>query len=503
MGQKAQKKKVATPSKKEAEPTEPEVDETPEVSKPAWFTAAHWFVRLVIILWIAREAYEIRLYAIKDYGLVIHEFDPWFNFRATQYLADNGMDKFFKWFDYMSWYPLGRPVGTTIYPGMQLTAVGIWKTLAAIGMPMSLNDVCCYIPAWFGVVATAFLGLLTAECSSSIDAGIGAAAIMAIIPAHIMRSVGGGYDNESIAVSAMCITFYFWCRSLRSNNSWWIGAVAGVAHIYMAAVWGGYVFVINLVGLHAGVLSLQYVLRKDFNETLHKSYSLFYIIGTLGATRVPVVGWAPLKSLEQMMPMVVFACMQVVAYVEVQRKQKDLGFREVTALRIKYFLAAGGVGALLVAILFPTGYFGPLSSRVRGLFVKHTRTGNPLVDSVAEHQPADARAYWSFLHYAYYGAPVGLVLIFQKRCDAMWFLVAYAFSAYFFSAKMMRLVLLAGPVASALSGVVIANFIDFCIDSAWPAPKQRQPRPANSIEEMINTLKKLFSSVWNLSLIHI
>jgi dolichyl-diphosphooligosaccharide--protein glycosyltransferase len=34
-------------------------------------------------------------------------------------------------------------------------------------------------------------------------------------------------------------------------------------------------------------------------------------------------------------------------------------------------------------ILLPTGYFGPLSSRVRGLFVKHTRTGNPLVDSVA------------------------------------------------------------------------------------------------------------------------
>jgi len=24
------------------------------------------------------------------YGRVIHEFDPWFNFRATQYLVDNG-----------------------------------------------------------------------------------------------------------------------------------------------------------------------------------------------------------------------------------------------------------------------------------------------------------------------------------------------------------------------------------------------------------------------------
>ena len=31
-----------------------------------------------------REAYKIRLFAIKEYGRVIHEFDPWFNMRATQ-----------------------------------------------------------------------------------------------------------------------------------------------------------------------------------------------------------------------------------------------------------------------------------------------------------------------------------------------------------------------------------------------------------------------------------
>eukprot|EP00657_Telonema_sp_P-1_P003093 TRINITY_DN17351_c0_g1_i1.p1 TRINITY_DN17351_c0_g1~~TRINITY_DN17351_c0_g1_i1.p1 ORF type:complete len:136 (-),score=84.13 TRINITY_DN17351_c0_g1_i1:95-502(-) len=77
----------------------------------------------------ASDVYKRQLYAIEDYGRVIHEFDPWFNFRATQYLADNGWDKFFKWFDYMSWYPLGRPVGTTIYPGMQITSVFIWKVL--------------------------------------------------------------------------------------------------------------------------------------------------------------------------------------------------------------------------------------------------------------------------------------------------------------------------------------------------------------------------------------
>ena len=107
----------------------------------------------------------------------------------------------------MSWYPLGRPVGTTIYPGMQITSVFIWETLKNTGIKsitMSLNDVCCFVPAWFGVVATMILGLLTAECSGSSNAGVVAAGVMAIIPAHIMRSVGGGYDNESIAVTAMC-----------------------------------------------------------------------------------------------------------------------------------------------------------------------------------------------------------------------------------------------------------------------------------------------------------
>ena len=106
-------------------------------------------------------AYDIRLHAIREYGLVIHEFDPWFNYRATEYLDQHGLEKFFKWFDYMVWYPLGRPVGTTIYPGMQMTAVFLKNFLNnQVGYEISLNDVCCYIPAWFGVTATMFFGFV-------------------------------------------------------------------------------------------------------------------------------------------------------------------------------------------------------------------------------------------------------------------------------------------------------------------------------------------------------
>ena len=68
------------------------------------------FIGFLACLAVAgKQAYGIRLYAIRTYGRVIHEFDPWFNFRATKYLADNGWRKFFTWFDYESWYPLGSP----------------------------------------------------------------------------------------------------------------------------------------------------------------------------------------------------------------------------------------------------------------------------------------------------------------------------------------------------------------------------------------------------------
>src|SRR5690349_98062 len=79
-----------------------------------------WIAQTVLLVFAVWKAFHIRTYALKEYGYVIHEFDPWFNFRATQYLSKEGWHAFFHWYDHMSWYPLGRPVGTTIYPGLQI-----------------------------------------------------------------------------------------------------------------------------------------------------------------------------------------------------------------------------------------------------------------------------------------------------------------------------------------------------------------------------------------------
>lgn len=105
---------------------------------------------------------------------------------------------------------------------------------------------------------------------------------------------------------------------------------------------------------------------------------------------------------------------------------QNLNFNQTWLLRFQVLGAAGAVLATIVIILLPTGYFGPLSARIRGLFVRHTRTGNPLVDSVAEHQPASSQAYWQYLHVMCYIAPVGFLQVMLDRNDAKYFLIFFA-----------------------------------------------------------------------------
>ena len=152
------------------------------------------------------------------------------------------------------------------------------------------------------------------------------------------------------------------------------------------------------------------------------------VIGTLGAIQVPVVGWGPLKSLEQLGPLAIFVGMQVLEVAAVQKRKRGLTNAQALAVLLKAALPVLVVASAVVVALHSRGHFGPFSSRVRGLFVKHTRTGNPLVDSVAEHQPANEQAYQHYLHHVYDIAPYGFGASFLTWRDANPFVILYACS---------------------------------------------------------------------------
>jgi cell division protein FtsW (lipid II flippase) len=51
-----------------------------------------------------------------------------------------------------------------------------------------------------------------------------------------------------------------------------------------------------------------------------------------------------------------------------------------------------------------------------------------------------------------------------KKTDAGFFLVFYAITAYYFCTKMSRLIILLGPIASALGGIAVSGMGDWCIE---------------------------------------
>jgi len=59
---------------------------------------------------------------------------------------------------------------------------------------------------------------------------------------------------------------------------------------------GGYVFITNMIPLHALVL----ILMGRFSDRLYIAYSSWYAIGTLASMQVPFVGFQPVSTSEHM-----------------------------------------------------------------------------------------------------------------------------------------------------------------------------------------------------------
>jgi len=424
-----------------------------------------------IIVYSCYMAYKVRLTPVRIYGKIIHEFDPWFNFRAAEYMATNGIRRFFHWFDYRAWYPIGRPVGTTMFPGMQFLAVGLWRlgkyAAATFGRPelaMSLNDICVFIPAWCSVVSVSCIALITYLASKSWMSAAASALCMALVPAHMMRTMAGVYDNESVAVPAMCLSFLTWCLVLRTRRSWPFGIVAGLAYGYMAATWGGYIYAGNTIACHAAVL----IIAGHRTRELTYGYTLWWIISTSMAYCIPTIGKLIYLSLENAAPIIVLVGLWVLFACDIYSERKKHTAKQAFILKAK----ACAVCVLLLAVILASGIIIPFSIRVRSLFLKHTRTGNPLVDSVAEHTPGSWDRFVSLLgslfQLTFVGIGITVVSLFvhHKKDEhfgsvtAKIFLIVYTSITMYFTTRMSRLLLLMGPVSSAMAGLAIGRFVD-------------------------------------------
>ena len=107
------------------------------------------------------------------------------------------------------------------------------------------------------------------------------------------------------------------------------------------------------------------------------------------------------KSLEKMGLGLVFLVYQVILCCARQIRTMNLPSSDASMLRLGFFLTVIVVSADVLTLLIPRKSFSPVSSIARVAFGNHTTTGNPLVDSVADHQPSVDIADFRYLRHLY------------------------------------------------------------------------------------------------------
>lgn len=121
------------------------------------------FLKLFILTCAGILAFATRLFSVLRYESVIHEFDPYFNYRTTKFLADEGFYSFHNWFDDRAWYPLGRIIGGTIYPGLMVTSAALYHALRWFHITIDIRNVCVFLAPLFSSFTVIVTYLLTKE----------------------------------------------------------------------------------------------------------------------------------------------------------------------------------------------------------------------------------------------------------------------------------------------------------------------------------------------------
>ncbi|KAI7739461.1 hypothetical protein M8C21_012342, partial [Ambrosia artemisiifolia] len=453
-------------------------DTTPPSSSSTLRHASGNILAFFILLLIGVLAFSIRLFSVIKYESVIHEFDPYFNYRVTQFLTKNGVYDFWNWFDDRTWYPLGRVIGGTVYPGLTLTAGTMWKVLQFLNIPLSVETVCVFTAPVFSAFAAWATYLLTKEVKG-VGAGLTAAVLLAMVPSYISRSVAGSYDNEAVAIFALIFTFYLYIKTLNTGSLFY-ATLNSMAYFYMVCSWGGYTFIINLIPMHV----LLCIVTGRYSPRLYIAYAPLVVLGTLMAALVPVVGFNAVMTSEHFASFLVFIIIHVVAlayYIKGILSPKMFKVAATLVISVGLVVCCAVV-AVLIAVVASSPTKGWSGRSLSLLDPTYASKYIPIIASVSEHQPPTWPSYFMDINILAFLVPAGIIVssgclsgfqflvewqdrwvgqaCFSPLSDASSFVILYIVMSAYFSGVMVRLMLVFAPAACIMSGIALSEAFD-------------------------------------------
>jgi len=337
-----------------------------------------------------------------DYGFQLNEFDPYFNYRATQYLLDHGIDAYVHWHDTMSWYPQGRDVFPTAQVPLHFTDAILYKIF---GSGTSLYDFTIIFPVVFGSL-TAIIIFALVRVIGGTTAGLFASLFFALSPPIIVRGTIGWFKSEPLGLFYGLLGVYLLLSGLKSDDKRIAIAKLVGAGIFLAigfASWGGIEFFLVPLGLFFIVLPF---VRKD-----HK-FLLWAIPLFVAATMVVAGGVFARPGPSFVFGMRGFVLIGptilLVITILVQKFSKDH-----VKIRNSLFVLVGLV--VIGMLIISSGVLHTASFRYLNAVNPFLTSEDPLVDSVAEHATPTLGQNFTYFSILMLFAGLGIWLMFRKK----------------------------------------------------------------------------------------
>ncbi len=415
------------------------------------------FSALMLILLVA---FTIRLFPLRweidlaadPVKLHLSEFDPYFQYRFTEYVVTKGFISWAwptQWVDTYRWHPGGINVATKGFPGLPLTAAFLYNIISALGVNIALMDFCALFPAVMGMLASLVIYFLGKDLGGK-SVGLFAALFLALSPSYIQRTQVGFFDDETVGILALLLFVLVFLRAIDRdrplNSSVKYALASGVALGYFCAAWGAAFYPIGVMVLFV-FLS---VLLKRYSQRLLLSYSLTFGLGLFIAICVPKLSPTYLTTGVILSVAGVFA---LLCFCEVFRALTSTKWR--TIFIVIMFAALVGGFSVIWQFGYMQGIAGKFISVINPLF----RAGSPLIESVAEHR----MSAWGSIYYEF---GIGIIFfiasfffILRDLNDKNLLLLILGLTSLYFACSMVRLLVLMAPIFSLLASIGITGIL--------------------------------------------
>jgi len=347
-----------------------------------------------------------------EFGNELNEFDPFQNFRATEFIVENGFLEYFDWHDDMRWYPQGKNASQSSAVMLHITAATIYQIF---GGNSSLYDFTILFPVIFGSLTVIVIFALVRVIGGT-TAGLIAAMLFSVSLPILLRGTIGWFKAEPLGLFYGILALYLFLSGIKTENKKIAISkliASGIIFALGLSAWGGVQYFVIPIGMFFFILPF---VRKD-HEFLIWSIPIFVVSFLASALMFerPGPGFVfGLGGVSLIVPTVF-----LVSCIFIQKISKT---ENKTRNGLIFLLIMIVIGPSLIIINAQIEVVNIPQFRYLIAINPFLTSVNPLADSIAEHATPTISQSFFFHSIWMIFAGLGVWILFSKKSESISYL---------------------------------------------------------------------------------